>query len=537
MKYTTQLLFEFIKNNKLLFIIDIIYLIIIPVNEILLPHIYGKAVEAIQNNKSFFSLLWWTISVLIIVKCAQTLHDLHSTHSEPKLETYIRKKLVDNVIDTLDGNYKDMPIGDIITNINSVPRVITKWFTSIKDYITPYTISFLIQNIYFFIQDYLIGIVLFISLLTIICFIILSPLLCKNAIQEKQNKSSAMYQSIEDVLNNLISIFSGRNVNEEKENLHRKNDEFKKAYSTTMRCALNFKVISLPIMLAFLITFVIRSNFLLKNGRMTSATFISLFAMILSTTSTLNWFVDIIREIIYNTGILNSVSNHLKLNINTVFNTSECNISNEDIILSSKEITVELKNSKKILDNVSINVKNGERVGIIGNIGSGKSTLLKVLCGLITPNTGCIYIDNNILSKQSSIGYVPQHPILFNRSLYDNLVYGNSKVKKNDVLNFLNRYDILKELNNFPLYDLVGKNGSYLSGGQRQLVYCIREILKTPSVLIMDEPTSSMSNNIKKLLMTIISENIKAVIVVTHDITLKNFCTRVIAMENGKFVL
>jgi ABC-type multidrug transport system fused ATPase/permease subunit len=140
---------------------------------------------------------------------------------------------------------------------------------------------------------------------------------------------------------------------------------------------------------------------------------------------------------------------------------------------------------------------------------------------------------------RKKIGYVPQVPILFNRSVYENISYGNN-ISKDEIINILQEYNILKEFSNLEkgLDTPIGKNGSRLSGGQRQLVWCLRVLLNNPDVLILDEPTASIDFKTKEILNALLDKVMKdkIVIMVTHDDYLLQKADRVIVMQNGQIV-
>ena len=212
-------------------------------------------------------------------------------------------------------------------------------------------------------------------------------------------------------------------------------------------------------------------------------------------------------------------------------------------------VKIEIKNlyysidNKQILKNINLNINKNENIVITGNIGSGKSTLAKIIFGLYTYKNGSIKFNNieknnlnsDILKKY--ITYIPQHPKLFNRTLYENLTYGLKDVSINKI------YDILDELKLFELkkkyvdimYNKTGKNGSNLSGGQRQIVWLLRSILKNNRMIILDEPTSSLDNNTKNKVMKLIQKlgKTKNVIIISHDKEIYKYMDRLIELKNG----
>jgi ABC-type multidrug transport system fused ATPase/permease subunit len=191
-----------------------------------------------------------------------------------------------------------------------------------------------------------------------------------------------------------------------------------------------------------------------------------------------------------------------------------------------------------VLENISITIKKGEKVAFVGKIGSGKSTLVKLIMGYQPLVMGSITIGgvsvNDMTNDdiRTNIFYIPQKPKLFNRSLYDNIVYGmTSKPSKEEILDIMKLYDIHFKMD---LDEKVGVEGNSVSGGQRQMVWLLRALLHPASILIMDEPTSALDPTNKQLINSIIKKTSvqKTVIIVSHDKIDSSF--RKIRFEDGK---
>jgi ABC-type bacteriocin/lantibiotic exporter with double-glycine peptidase domain len=191
-----------------------------------------------------------------------------------------------------------------------------------------------------------------------------------------------------------------------------------------------------------------------------------------------------------------------------------------------------------VLENISITIKKGEKVAFIGKIGSGKSTLVKLIMGYQPLVMGSITIGGVSVNDmtdddiRTNIFYIPQKPKLFNRTLYDNIVYGmTSKPSKKEILDIMKLYDIHFKMD---LDEKVGVEGNSVSGGQRQMVWLLRALLHPASILIMDEPTSALDPTNKQLINSIIKKTSvqKTVIIVSHDKIDSSF--RKIRFEDGK---
>lgn len=204
----------------------------------------------------------------------------------------------------------------------------------------------------------------------------------------------------------------------------------------------------------------------------------------------------------------------------------------------------EQKNSS--LQNISLTIKPGERIGIIGRSGSGKSSLSKLIVNLYTPSSGNILIDGvdarqlDVADLRHNIGYVPQDIQLVSGTLMDNLVCGARYIDHETML----RAATAAGVNDFASlhpdgYNLqVGERGSRLSGGQRQAVVLARALLLSPKILLLDEPTSSMDNTseerVRQSLLPLIQN--KTLLLVTHRASMLALVDRLIIVERGKIV-
>lgn len=202
--------------------------------------------------------------------------------------------------------------------------------------------------------------------------------------------------------------------------------------------------------------------------------------------------------------------------------------------------------SNASLRNVSFRLKAGERVAILGRIGSGKTTLEKLILGLYRPTSGAVLIDGIDLRQldpaelRRHIGYVQQDVMLFYGSLRDNITLGAPLADDADVLKAATLSGIVELVNQHPEgFDmLVGERGESLSGGQRQGVAIARAVINDPSILLLDEPTSSMDHSseedIKKRLQQFVPG--KTVVLVSHRTSLLDLVERIIVMDAGRIV-
>lgn len=200
--------------------------------------------------------------------------------------------------------------------------------------------------------------------------------------------------------------------------------------------------------------------------------------------------------------------------------------------------------SEGIFDNFSLTINSGERVGLVGHSGAGKTTITKLLLRFTNVNSGVITIDDQDISKitqddlRRNIAYVPQEPLLFHRSLRENITYGKPDATDEEII------DAAKKANahNFIItlkdgYDtLVGERGIKLSGGERQRVTIARAMLKDAPILILDEATSSLDSTSEKMIQEAFEELMKdrTTLVIAHRLSTIQKMDRIIVLDAGK---
>jgi ABC-type multidrug transport system fused ATPase/permease subunit len=197
-----------------------------------------------------------------------------------------------------------------------------------------------------------------------------------------------------------------------------------------------------------------------------------------------------------------------------------------------------------VLKDLTLEIKRGEIIAIVGQSGMGKSTLIDLIPGFHKPSTGAITIDGidinivDIRSLRELIGIVSQDIILFNDTVRENIAFGKQGVTDNEIIEAAKLSYADEFINEFPeKYDTaIGERGLKLSGGQKQRIAIARAILKNPPILILDEATSSLDSVSESIVQKALEKVMKGrtTIVIAHRLsTIKN-ADRIVILDKGK---
>ena len=201
---------------------------------------------------------------------------------------------------------------------------------------------------------------------------------------------------------------------------------------------------------------------------------------------------------------------------------------------------------EEIIKNIDFSIKKGEVVAIIGESGSGKSTLADLLSRFYNIQKGEILIDGRnindiaISSLRESLGLVSQESILFNDSIYNNILLGKIDAKEDEVIKaakIANAHEFIMKKNN-GYQTNIGDKGDQLSGGEKQRISIARAILKNPQILILDEATSSLDSESESLVQDALNKlmNKRTSLVIAHRLSTIQNADKIIVLEEGAII-
>ena len=203
-----------------------------------------------------------------------------------------------------------------------------------------------------------------------------------------------------------------------------------------------------------------------------------------------------------------------------------------------------------ILENINLNIKKGDYIGIKGQSGVGKSTLIDLLAGIFKPIEGKVIVDKNDISIDESItqdwmkniGYVPQNVLLIDDTIKNNITLGENPnlINENQLNESLDKAGLRKFVDSLSdgLNTVVGERGTRLSGGQRQRIGIARAVYRNPYIIIFDESTSALDDLTEREILKSINEFLgeKTIIIISHRMTVLENCQKIYEITNKKLL-
>lgn len=195
---------------------------------------------------------------------------------------------------------------------------------------------------------------------------------------------------------------------------------------------------------------------------------------------------------------------------------------------------------------MTLAVRPGEVLGIVGPSGSGKSTLTKLVQRFYIPQTGQVFVDGHDIAQvdpawlRAGIGVVLQENMLFNRSIHDNIALANPAMSRAAVMRVARLSGADEFIAKLPRgYDTqIEERGANLSGGQRQRLAIARALATNPPILILDEATSALDYESERIVLANMREIVKGrtVIIIAHRLATVRHCDRIIGMKDGRII-
>lgn len=214
--------------------------------------------------------------------------------------------------------------------------------------------------------------------------------------------------------------------------------------------------------------------------------------------------------------------------------------------INFNNVSFSYNNDREVLSNILIDVENNDKIAIVGRTGCGKTTLANLLCRFYEVTKGDILINGKNINEytleslRNNIGYVMQDVVIFDGNIYDNINYAKKNMSENQIQDICKRLKLHDKIMSFSDgYELnLSKNQDLFSLGEKQMINFARIMVENPSVVILDEVTSSLSYENEELVKNAIKEITKDKIcfIIAHRLTTIKSCNKILYMEDGRIL-
>lgn len=502
-----------------------------PISEVLLPHFYGKVIDSLSKSiaKNVFtdnkSNIFAILGLWLLSQGMSTSLDMLDTDFIPKLTGHFRDMAVSKILKYYEEKGDDLEIGDLLCKILRLPTLMRDLFYQFRTYIVPVILILTSATGYLYYLDKGLGLLMLSGL--IIFFFVLYKFAQESIIENKISiqKFDALHEEIIDVLSNATNIHNSNKLKEELDRLAEKQSPFNESFKMSLyRISLFKRIFSTT----FFGIFSVLSAYIIKlysekkvDVASTSSALIVLLFIIVNLTDLSNN----IRDFIFNISGIIDIQNFMdKMDTPQASQKYDENIRflNNGIVFDNATIVTDEGNV--LAKNLNFKIPSGQITVLKGPVGSGKSSILKAIIKNRRLESGDIAIGGVSIKEISPVdirkyvAYVPQHPVLFNRPIIENILYGTNGTEP-DVIKMIAHYN-LTEIGVNDLHRAAGKNGNALSGGQKQIVLILRFLLRNSPIVLFDEPTSSLSPLLKSNILNLLqgmNDGTRTILITTHD--------------------
>lgn len=374
-----------------------------------------------------------------------------------------------------------------------------------------------------------------------------------NIAERQADARSLMTGRVTDAYTNIMTVklfsHSGNEANYAKESM----DGFLVTVNKQMRLVSSFEIVNHILNIGlFLSTFGLSlwlwSSSLIGVGAIAAAT-----ALALRLSGTSHWVMWEMTSLFENIGVVKDGINTFSVNqeIKDKPNASELKVTKGNIVFKDVNFNYDNRVDDPIIEQLNLNIKPGEKIGLVGRSGAGKSTLINLLLRFYDLKSGQIIIDKQDIrnvtqdSLRSQIGMVTQDTSLLHRSVRENLLYGNPTASEEQMYQAAKQAEAdkfivtLRDAQGRMGYDAyVGERGIKLSGGQRQRIAIARVMLKNAPILLLDEATSALDSEVELAIQHSLYQLMegKTVIAIAHRLATIAAMDRLIVLDQGKII-
>ncbi|MFM7300704.1 MAG: ABC transporter ATP-binding protein [Crocinitomicaceae bacterium] len=518
------------------------------------PYLISEMVEKyIIQSQDSSQLLWWSIlivSLLLLEGGLQVLSTFFSNLLAQSLIRDLRKKVFAHILSFRTRFFDKNPVGALVTRVVSDLEAITEVFSAGLMEITGDIISLVfILNLMFY-TDWELALMTLIPIPFLIFATRVFAKSMRESFQKERTAVTALNTFVQEHLSGMSIVQLFNREKHEFQSFKKINEEHKKAHIQAIWAnSIFFPVVEFLSSLS--IAFLLVWGALKVEGK-TQAEIHLMYGEIIAFTLWINQLYRPIRQLADKYNVLQRGVVRAERIFEILDDHSEIQISGKltgvdfNQAITFDNIGFSYKEDHPVIDGFSLKINPGETIAFVGATGSGKTTLVNLLSRMYEYNEGKIYIGNSPLDEISldeirqEIAVVLQDVFLFSGTIMENITLGNQTIPDEHVFSAAKEVGLHDFILSLPggYQHVLNERGTSLSVGQRQLLSFVRAYVYNPTILVLDEATSSIDNESESLIQeaTIKLTKGRTSIVVAHRLSTIQSADRIIVMEKGKMV-
>ena len=544
---TSNIFNQFYNDNKTIVIKTIFAQFILSLCEsIYIPIIVGTIIREISDTEKTRSNMIKLISTFILIKLFYVLSNSFNTHLSADLYKWLVRDITTKIISKYYIDNEEQKVGEVVNRIYVVINTIQEIIMMLCTIFLPKSIVLICNVLNIFRKSKELGTFLCV-MISIQLFIVKQSLnSCDEISLNSITKKDDVYNYIEEIILNLPNIrgmidktdkytIIGNNLDEKlamsydtisaNNKCIQQNQKYGMMVNTTMFCVFIYLLYSMYTKNT------INSENMVTNILLT----VGLFENINDVVYQMPNFLDKLTLMKSNDEFLKK----LTISSSSV-NSRNLKLDNYDIYVKNMSFQYDTDPPTIIIDNLNFKIEYGSTVCIKGPSGRGKSTLMKLLYGIIKPTSGEITIGGHNIDEFNSRQYIcyicQNYTTMFKESILYNIILGDDDVNLEDVINLIEKYDLLMIFENLIKDDKYGfltdkSVVRKLSGGQIQIIYLLKMVFNsTCKIVLLDESMSAIDSVIVDKIKQLIKDLKKTFVIITHDDKFDDICSKIIQM-------